>query len=107
MLPRDGYFVEELCQSLPEWAGDDPSAARAEVPATLHGLIEARVGRLPEDRAEVARAAAVIGLSIPAWLLEVIVPLSFALIGFRYFVLSVGWAKLYLQHRTDDEPRET
>jgi len=44
---------------------------------------------------------------IPAWLLEVIVPLSFALIGFRYFVLSVGWAKLYLQHRNDDEPRET
>ena len=36
---------------------------------------------------------------IPAWLLEVIVPLSFALIGIRYLVLSVSEAGLYCRHR--------
>lgn len=32
---------------------------------------------------------------IPAWILEIIVPISFALIGLRYFVLSIGWAQSY------------
>ena len=32
---------------------------------------------------------------IPSWMLEVIIPLSFALIGLRYFILSVCWARLY------------
>ena len=36
---------------------------------------------------------------IPAWMLEVIIPFSFALIGLRYFAMSVGWARLYLLHR--------
>lgn len=36
---------------------------------------------------------------IPAWLLEIVVPLSFALIGLRYFILSVCWAGLYCKHR--------
>lgn len=40
---------------------------------------------------------------IPAWLLEIIIPLSFALIGLRYLVMSVGWAKLYFKHRNDPE----
>ncbi|MDH3761748.1 MAG: TRAP transporter small permease [Gammaproteobacteria bacterium] len=36
---------------------------------------------------------------IPAWLLEVIIPVSFALIGLRYLIMSVCWARLYLRHR--------
>lgn len=35
---------------------------------------------------------------IPAWMLEVIIPLSFSLIGLRYFILSLGWARLCLRH---------
>jgi len=35
---------------------------------------------------------------IPAWMLEIIVPLSFALIGLRYFIMSVCWLKLYLRY---------
>lgn len=36
-------------------------------------------------------------IGIPAWLLEVIVPFTFALIGLRYFLFSIRWAKLYLR----------
>jgi len=35
---------------------------------------------------------------IPAWMLEIIVPLSFALIGLRYFIMSVCWLQLYLRY---------
>lgn len=35
---------------------------------------------------------------MPAWMLEVIVPTAFALIGLRYFIKSVGWARLYILH---------
>ncbi len=38
---------------------------------------------------------------IPAWMLEVIIPLSFTLIGVRYLIMSVCWARLYLRHRKD------
>jgi len=38
---------------------------------------------------------------IPAWVLEVIIPLSFTLIGLRYLIMSVCWAQLYLRHRKD------
>jgi TRAP-type C4-dicarboxylate transport system permease small subunit len=37
-------------------------------------------------------------LGIPAWMLEVIVPAAFGLIGLRYFIKSVGWARLYVVH---------
>jgi len=40
---------------------------------------------------------AVIGA--PAWLLEIVIPLSFTLIGIRYFYMSICWAQLYLRHR--------
>ena len=40
---------------------------------------------------------------IPAWLLEIIVPLSFALIGLRYFLLSLGWIRLYWRLRQGGE----
>lgn len=36
---------------------------------------------------------------IPVWAIEVIVPLAFSLIGIRYFIMSVGWMRLYLKHR--------
>lgn len=43
---------------------------------------------------------------VPAWMLEVIVPLSFALIGLRYLILSCGWARLYWIHRRVEERGE-
>jgi len=36
---------------------------------------------------------------IPAWSVEIIVPLAFALIGIRYFLLSLRSARLYCLHR--------
>ena len=42
---------------------------------------------------------------IPAWLLEVIIPVSFAVIGLRYLLLSWSSARLYLSLRNlPDEP---
>jgi len=35
---------------------------------------------------------------VPAWLLEVIIPVTFALIGLRYLIMSGNWAQLYLRH---------
>ena len=64
-------FIEELCQSLGDWAPGDLADGRvSKVPATLHGLIEARVERLRPEQAKLVRTAAVIGNVIPAWLLE-------------------------------------
>jgi C4-dicarboxylate transporter DctQ subunit len=36
---------------------------------------------------------------IPAWSVEIIVPLAFALIGIRYFLLSLHSTRLYCRHR--------
>ncbi len=36
---------------------------------------------------------------IPAWLLEVVVPLSFGLIGLRYLVMSICWTRVYIKKR--------
>jgi len=36
---------------------------------------------------------------IPAWSVEIIVPLAFALIGIRYFLLSLRSTRLYCLHR--------
>lgn len=35
---------------------------------------------------------------IPAWLLEAVIPFSFALIGLRYLFISCFWGRLYLLH---------
>jgi len=35
---------------------------------------------------------------IPAWTLEIIVPISFALIGIRFFLKSIFWLNLYIRH---------
>ena len=41
-----------------------------------------------------------IGLSgIPAWMFEIIIPITFALIGIRYFLFSIRWGSLYLRRR--------
>lgn len=37
-------------------------------------------------------------IGVPAWALEVVIPVTFALIGLRYLILSVSMAKLYLRH---------
>jgi TRAP-type C4-dicarboxylate transport system permease small subunit len=36
---------------------------------------------------------------IPAWSVEIIVPLAFALIGLRYLLRSIKSARLYCLHR--------
>ena len=61
-------FLEELCQSLTD--ASETADSDLGVPATLHGLIEARVHRLPRAQAELVREAAVIGNVIPSWLFE-------------------------------------
>jgi TRAP-type C4-dicarboxylate transport system permease small subunit len=39
---------------------------------------------------------------LPAWVVEVIVPLAFALIGLRYFLRSILWAhRYYLQRKVE------
>lgn len=43
---------------------------------------------------------------IPAWMLEIIIPISFALIGLRYLIMSVCWAELYFKHFNDPEESE-
>ncbi len=42
---------------------------------------------------------------IPAWMLEIIVPLSFGLIGLRYGWMSIGWFRLYCRHRSVERRR--
>jgi len=32
---------------------------------------------------------------IPSWMLEIIIPISFAVIGIRYFLFSIRWGSLY------------
>lgn len=34
----------------------------------------------------------------PAWIVEIVIPLAFGLIGLRYFLKSISWARLYLRH---------
>jgi class 3 adenylate cyclase/tetratricopeptide (TPR) repeat protein len=64
-------FLEELCQSLPrEGTLEAPGSG---VPSTIHGLIQARVERLPADLTVVSQAAAVIGSEFEEWLLARIV----------------------------------
>jgi class 3 adenylate cyclase/tetratricopeptide (TPR) repeat protein len=63
-------FLEELCQAWPDAAGGGETSASRRVPNTLHGLIQARVERLPVRLLDVARAAAVVGSEFEQWLLE-------------------------------------
>jgi tetratricopeptide (TPR) repeat protein len=61
-------FLEEVCRSLPPEGASEHFAAA--IPTTVHGLIQARVARLPPAEVDVLRAAAVIGNEVPYWLLE-------------------------------------
>ncbi len=61
-------FLEEVCRSLPTGSAGEHLAEA--IPTTVHGLIQARVARLPSDEVEVLRAAAVIGSEVPYWLLD-------------------------------------
>ncbi|MFT6558377.1 AAA family ATPase [Sneathiella sp.] len=64
-------FLEELCQSVYDWEAREQLAPNSGViPATLQGLIEARVRRLPQDQIDLIHIASVIGNIIPLWLLE-------------------------------------
>lgn len=42
---------------------------------------------------------------IPAWMLEIVVPLSFGLIGLRYFCMSLVWAFIFI--RKYNQPHES
>ena len=44
---------------------------------------------------------------VPAWMAEIIVPFAFALIGFRYLLLSCHSARLYRLHRLVEARRAT
>lgn len=61
-------FLEELCHSLRSRAGRAEEAI--EVPTSLYGLIQARVGRLGPALTEVCSRAAVIGNQFEEWLLR-------------------------------------
>jgi class 3 adenylate cyclase/tetratricopeptide (TPR) repeat protein len=63
-------FLEELCQALPREGFLEEQSG---VPSTIHGLIQARVERLPKELALVSQAAAVIGSEFEQWLLARIV----------------------------------
>jgi class 3 adenylate cyclase/tetratricopeptide (TPR) repeat protein len=62
-------ILEELCHSAAQGRQHRPNGARDGV-AWLNTLIESRIARLPPQQLEIARAAAVIGNVVPAWLLR-------------------------------------
>lgn len=62
-------FIEELCHSV---ASGRQEERPHEGSGWLHILIESRFSRLPQAQADLVRAAAVIGTTIPAWLLELV-----------------------------------
>ena len=72
-------FIEELCLSLMnENRLGNKLIALSNIPATLHGLIEARVGQLPQAYAELVRTASILGRVFSRELLEEVLqkPLS-------------------------------
>jgi class 3 adenylate cyclase/tetratricopeptide (TPR) repeat protein len=62
-------FLEELCH--PSTRDEDRRKLRSgdSLPALLSRLVRGRVSELPSSQSEIVRAAAVVGASIPAWLL--------------------------------------
>jgi class 3 adenylate cyclase/tetratricopeptide (TPR) repeat protein len=65
VLQRAGgnpLFLEELCLTLPLTMENDPPAERMEVPATVQGVIQARIAGLPDSDRSLLRVAAVIGI---------------------------------------------
>ncbi|MFN2556456.1 MAG: adenylate/guanylate cyclase domain-containing protein [Nitriliruptorales bacterium] len=71
-------FVEELVRTLLDRLPQQAKAAvdedtLADIPDNLHGLLLARIDRLPEPHRRLLRVAAVIGREIPAALLDAVV----------------------------------
>jgi len=63
-------YIEELCHAAATPGSNWQGAAQPGSTAWLNGLIESRVGRLPVALAPLVRAAAVVGVSAPHWLLQ-------------------------------------
>lgn len=65
VLQRAGgnpLFLEELCLALPATSENDQNGERLEVPATVQGVIQARIASLPDKDRTLLRTAAVIGI---------------------------------------------
>jgi class 3 adenylate cyclase/tetratricopeptide (TPR) repeat protein len=62
-------FLEELCH--PSTRDEDRRKLRSgdSLPALISRLVRGRVSELPSSQSDIVRAAAVVGASIPAWLL--------------------------------------
>ncbi len=69
----NALFLEELCQALSRDGVELDLGREKSVPSTIHGLIQARVQRLPPALSLVSQAAAVIGSEFEEWLLSRIV----------------------------------
>jgi class 3 adenylate cyclase/tetratricopeptide (TPR) repeat protein len=79
------FFIEEIVQSLVE-SGSlvgqrgayrlDAPIERLEIPPTVHGILAARIDRLPEREKSVLQTAAAIGLKFPEPLLRRVCDLS-------------------------------
>jgi class 3 adenylate cyclase/tetratricopeptide (TPR) repeat protein len=92
-------FLEELCQSLPALvSGTGEGLAGSGVPSTIHGLIQARIERLPADESQLLRVASVIGNEVPVWLLERV-----TILGPRFEATLGQLAASDLIHRTERE----
>ena len=63
-------YIEELCHAAATPGSNWQGAAQPGSTAWLNGLIESRVGRLPAALAPLVRAAAVVGIVAPHWLLQ-------------------------------------
>ncbi len=63
------FFLEEICQSLPDAGELDLELEDGAVPRTVRDLIHVRVERLPDASAELLRCAAVLGNEFPLWML--------------------------------------
>jgi class 3 adenylate cyclase/tetratricopeptide (TPR) repeat protein len=63
-------YIEELCHSVGSDGQWRSPAARSSTQTWLASLVASRLARLPEERAQVVRAAAVIGNAVPLALLE-------------------------------------
>jgi predicted ATPase len=74
------FFIEEMLHALQEHrllaVQDGQYVARpgkdVEIPASVHGVLAARIDRLEADLKEVVQVAAVIGREFPLWLLEAV-----------------------------------
>lgn len=66
----NALFLEELCHHARQRDADRRVTSARGHAAWLDMLIESRLARLPEEQAAIVRTAAVIGNTIPAWLLE-------------------------------------